>query len=142
MTYDEYDANPDVVEEEFADIDDLLYGWEQFLYRELQSFKVIRSDLFGTGCVCDLKTIFLENNFTPDYVMELIPRVKDCYTDCLSMEYNKYMTMFTNLNGAPMSVSDLAQDEIYFYNKFVEIVEKKVVFNTWDLWGTKDRAGN
>jgi hypothetical protein len=148
MSYDDnygYD-NAEGTEEEFTDIDDLIEQWDQFLHREMQPFKVIRSDLFGTGCVCDLKTMFLQNDFSPEYVMSLIPRVKDCYSNCLSMEYNKYLTMFLssflNMSGAPMNISDLGQDEVFFYNKFVEVVESKAIFNSWDLWSTKNRAGN
>jgi hypothetical protein len=147
MKYDyEYGGVDTDAEEEFADIDDLISQWGEFLHRELQPFKVIRSELFGTGCVCDLKTMFTESNFSPEYIMSLIPRVKDCYTECLSMEYNKYLNMFllsyANINGAPMTIADLGQDEVLFYNTFIKIVENKVIWNTWDLWGTKKRAGN
>jgi hypothetical protein len=143
----DYEYEPvDETIEPFADLDDLLVQWGEFLHRELQPFKVVRSDMFGTGCVCDLKTIFLENNFSPDFVMTLIPRVKDCTTECLMAEYSKYMNMFlsayVNLSGSPMTVADLGQDEAYFYEKFLEIAQEKTVYNVWDLWSTTKRAGN
>jgi hypothetical protein len=147
MTYDEYYGEiSDETSEDFADIDDLLFQWNQFLHRELQPFKVVRSDLFGTGCVCDLKTMFIEQNFSPDYVLTLLPRVKDCYTQCLSMEYNKHLNIFLssylNISGAPMTLADLGSDEPYFYQTFLDVVKDKVVWNVWDLWSTKQRAGN
>ena len=147
MAYDEYygEVSDDVVED-FADIDQLLDMWSQFLHRELQPFKVIRSDMFGTGCVCDLKTIFTEQNFSPDFVMTLVPRVKDCYTQCLYSEYTKnlqiFLTAYVNISGEPMTMSDLGSDEPYFYQTFLDIVKDKVVFNSWDLWSTTKRAGN
>jgi hypothetical protein len=135
------DGNPDEPDAEFADVDDLLEQWGLYLNSEMQVFKVIRSDLYGSGCVCDLKTMFLENNFTPDFVMNLNPRVRDCYTNCLNAEYNKYLSMFlsayTNMSGVPMSVSDLGDDEQFFYKKFVEVAHDKTIFNSWDLWSTK-----
>jgi hypothetical protein len=147
MTYDEYygEVSDDIVED-FADIDQLLEMWGQFLHRELQPFKVIRSDMFGSGCVCDLKTMFTEQNFSPDFVMTLVPRVKDCYTQCLVTEYNKnlniFLSAYVNISGAPMTVADLGSDEPYFYQMFLDIVKDKVIFNSWDLWSTTRRAGN
>ena len=143
MSYDEYygDVNPEDTGEEFADFDQLLELWNQFLHRELQPFKVIRSDLYGTGCVCDLKTMFIEQNFSPDFVMTLVPRVKDCYTACLTGEYNKYLNMFlsgyTNIGGSPMTSADLGADEPYFYQTFLNCVKDKTIFNSWDLWSPK-----
>jgi hypothetical protein len=135
------DGNQGEPEGEFADIDDLLEQWGLYLNSEMQSFKVIRSDLYGSGCVCDLKTMFLENDFSPERVMRLNPRVHDCYTNCLNAEYNKYLGMFlsayTNMSGAPMCASDLGDDEQFFYQKFVEVASSKTIFNSWDLWSTK-----
>ena len=125
----------------FADMDDLLDQWRQYVNHELQSFKIIKSDLFGSGCVCDLKTIFEEGNTSPDYIMELIPRVKDCYTQCANLEYNRVLEMFlqafVNIRGERMTVIDLGEDEPTFYRVFIEVANKRAVFNTWDLWTTK-----
>jgi hypothetical protein len=122
----------------FADIDDLLYQWKQFVNEELQEFKIIKSDLFGTGCVCDLKTMFENNNTEPEFAMELMPRVKDCASECLYIEYTtligNFLGQFTNMNGAPMTIVDLGNDEIYFYNAFEKVARTKAIWNIWDLW--------
>jgi hypothetical protein len=144
--YEYGEIDPADQSEEFTDFDQLLDLWNQYLHREMQSFKVFRSDMYGSACVCDLKTIFLEQNFTPEYIMTLIPRTRDCYTSCLSGEYNKYMSIFlsayTNISGEPMTISDLGSDEPHFFQMFLNVVKDKAIFNAWDLWSTKKRAGN
>jgi len=125
----------------YTDFDDLLYQWRQYVNEELQEFKVIKSDLFGTGCVCDLKTMFENNNIEPNFVMELMPRVKDCASECLYLKYTElignFLGRFTNMNGAPMTIVDLGEEEIYFYNDFEKVAKRKMVWNTWDLWRTE-----
>ena len=143
MAYDyEYgDINPEDEGESFEDFDQLLSKWNQFLHRELQAFKVIPRNLYGQGCACDLKTMFLEQNFSPDFVMTLIPRVNDCNTQCLTGEYNKYMNMFlssyTNLQGEPMTTTDLGSDETFFYQTFLDVVRDKAIYNLWDYFARK-----
>ena len=141
MPYDEYFENTEDAGEEFADFDQLLQMWNQFLHRELQAFKVIPRNLYGQGCACDLKTMFLEQNFSPDFAMTLIPRINDCNTQCLMGEYNKYMNVFlssyTTISGAPMTTADLGEDEPYFYQKFLEVVQDKAVYNLWDYFARK-----
>ncbi len=136
--FDEYiDEVPD---ESFTGFDDLLYQWRQYVNAELTGFNVIKSDLFGTGCVCDLKTMMMNNNFTPEYVMELMPRVQDCVSECLYLEYSKlignFLSKYLNQNGSPMTIADLGNEEVYFYNDFEVVAKKKMVWNTWDLYRT------
>lgn len=122
----------------FTDIDDLMDQWKQYLYSEMQSMKVIKSDMYGKGCVCDLQKMFEENNLSPDYVMTLVPRVQDCYTQCLTAEYNRLLTNFlapfVNMRGDPMNSVDLGEDESFFYQEFLNVAQNKTVWNTWDLW--------
>jgi hypothetical protein len=136
--FSEYlDEQPD---EKFTDFDDLLYQWKQYVNSELTEFKVIRSDMFGTGCVCDLKTIFETNNVEPEFVMSLMPRVTDCASECLYSEYSKlisnFLSRYLNQYGNPMTIADLGQEEVFFYNDFEKVARKKMIWNTWDLWRT------
>jgi hypothetical protein len=124
----------------FTDIDDLMDQWKQFVYSELNAFKIIKSDMFGKGCTCDLQKMIEENNFEPDYVMTLIPRVKDCYTECLYIEYNQLLTNFlipfVNMRGDRMTITDLGEDEPFFYQMFLKIAKDRAVWNVWDLFRT------
>jgi len=128
-------------EEQFADFDDLLYQWRQYVNAELTEFNVIKSELFGTGCVCDLKTMFVNNNVEPEFALELMPRVKDCASECLYLEYTKlignFLGKFVNMNGAPMTIVDLGNEEIFFYDSFEKVAKKKAVWNLWDLFRTE-----
>jgi hypothetical protein len=129
----------------FTDIDDLLEQWKQYVYTELDAFKIITSEMYGKGCVCDLQKMFEENNFSPDYVMTLMPRVKDCYTACVNGEYNqllqKFLQPFSNMQGNPMTSVDLGEDEPAFYQTFFNVAQQRAVFNTWDLWKTSKNVG-
>ena len=143
-----YNSNMDddpVVTDGFTDMDDLLDQWKQFVYSEMQTMKIIKSDMFGKGCVCDLETMFKENNFSPDFVMTLIPRVKDCYTECLTSEYNRLLTnfliSFVNMRGDPMNSTDLGEDEPFFYQEFINVAQNRTVFNTWDLFRSNRNVG-
>ncbi len=122
----------------FSDMDDLLDQWRQFVASELQSFYIVKSDLFGTGCVCDLKKIFQENNTSPEYLVSLMPRVQDCATQCIYDQYNQTMSQFlrsfVNLQGEPMSINDLGEDEPEFYKTFLDVANQRAVWNTWDLF--------
>jgi hypothetical protein len=122
----------------FSDMDDLLDQWRQFVASELQSFNIIKSDLFGTGCVCDLKKIFQENNTSPDYLVSLMPRVQDCATQCIYDQYNQTLSSFlrpyVNLHGEPMTITDLGEDEPGFYKAFLDVANQRAVWNTWDLF--------
>jgi hypothetical protein len=122
----------------FTDIDDLLDQWKQYVYSELNAFKIIKSDMFGKGCTCDLQKMIEENNFQPDFVMTLIPRVADCYTECLNIEYNQllasFLSPFINMRGDPMNVVDLGEDEPFFYQTFLNVAKERAVWNTWDLF--------
>ena len=124
--------------EEFTDFDDLLYQWKQFVNEELQSFKIIKSDLYGSGCVCDLQTMFEEGDTSPETVMSLMPRVKDCASECIYGKYTEligyFLGKFTNMGGSPMTVVDLGDEEQFFYNDFEKVAKQKAVWNTWDLW--------
>ena len=132
-----YSEEPEM---EYADFDDLLYQWKQFLNEELQSFKIISSDYYGTGCVCDLKTMFSENDTSPEMVMKLMPRISDCASECMYGKYteyaNKFLSQFHNLSGAPMSIVDLGDEEQFFYNYFEGVAKQKADWNTYDLWRT------
>ena len=123
---------------EFTDFDDLLYQWRQYVNTELTEFKVIKSDLYGTGCVCDLKTMFESNDTSPEFVMKLMPRVSDCASECLYMKYTElignFLGKFVNASGSPMTITDLGQNEQFFYNDFEKVAKQKIIFNTWDLW--------
>jgi hypothetical protein len=129
----------------FTDIDDLLDQWKQFVHSELNAFKIIKSDMFGKGCTCDLQKMIESNNFEPDYVMTLIPRVKDCYTECLYTEYNRllsvFLSQFVNMRGDHMTTVDLGEDEPFFYQVFLNIAEQRAVWNTWDLWRSGKNVG-
>jgi hypothetical protein len=122
----------------FTDFDDLLDQWKQFVKNELQSFKVIKSDMYGKGCVCDLQKIFESGDYTPDNIMNLMPSVKDCYTGCVNSEYNSLLTSFLNgyinMSGNPMTIVDLGEEEPYFYQAFLNVANKRAVWNIWDLW--------
>ena len=126
--------------EQFSDFDELAERWKQYLNVNLHTFNMITSNHFGTGCVCDLKTIFLNKNFDPEYAMSLMPRVSDCATECMYGEYvlhlEKFLMKYTNLYGAQMSISDLGGEEQYFYNIFEQVAKDFAVFNLWDLWRT------
>jgi len=132
------DDDMELAEEEFTDFDDLLSQWKSYLMENLNSFKVVPPSMYGSGCVCDLKKIFTEGNFSRDYLLSLIPRVNDCYTSCITTEYSKYMTQFlssfVNLAGSPMSVSDLGEEEIFFYQAFIDIAKERAILNTWDYF--------
>jgi hypothetical protein len=127
-------------EAEYTNFDDLRYQWKQFLNEELQSFKIIRSDLYGTGCVCDLQTIIETGDTSPEMIMKLVPRVSDCASECIYGKYveyiNAFLSRFTNMQGAPMTVVDLGDEEQFFYNTFEAVAKNKAIFNTWDLWRT------
>lgn len=135
------DGNVNTEYNGFTDMDDLIDQWKQYLHAEMQEMKVIKSDMFGKGCVCDLKKIFLSNDTSPEYISSLIPRVNDCHTECLNMEYNRlmsnFLTPFINIRGDPMTATDLGEDEPYFYEEFLNVAKSKTVWNTWDLWTTK-----
>ena len=122
----------------FTDIDNLLDQWREYVASELEPFKVVQSDMYGKGCVCDLQKIFEQQNFTPDYVMSLIPRVKDCYTGCINSAYNsllqKFLQPFVNLRGDPMTINDLGEDEPSFFEQFLYVANQRVIFNSWDLF--------
>ncbi|HPE06119.1 MAG TPA: hypothetical protein PLW50_00160 [Smithellaceae bacterium] len=138
MLYTEYDLVEGEPAEQFSDFDDLLYQWRQFVNENLNEFNVISSDLFGTGCVCDLKQMVLNNNFSPEYVMSLMPRVSDCASECLYMEYGKlihvFLERYVNTYGSPMTIVDLGNEEITFYNEFEKVARQRMVWNTWDLY--------
>jgi len=140
VTDEHFEGEPDAV---YTDIDDLRYQWRQFLNEELQSFKIIRSDLYGTGCTCDLQAIFENNNTSPEFVMSLDPRVSDCASECVYGKYieyiNKFLIQFTNMTGAPMSVVDLGDEEQMFYKDFEKVARQKTIWNTWDLFRTDNR---
>ena len=133
-----YSEEPEM---EYTDFDDLLYQWKQFLNEELQSFKIITSDYYGTGCVCDLKTMFSENDTSPEMVMKLMPRISDCASECMYEKYtgyvNKFLSQFHNLSGAPMSIVDLGEEEQFFFNYFEGVAKQKAIWNTYDLWRTE-----
>lgn len=140
MYPDEY--ADEIPNETYTNFDDLLYQWKQYVNSELTEFKVIKSELFGTGCVCDLKTMFESNNVEPEFIMSLMPRVKDCASECLYLEYSKlisnFLSKYLNQYGTPMTIADLGNEEVYFYNDFEKVARKKMIWNTWDLW----RPGN
>lgn len=125
-------------EETYTDFDDLRYQWRQFVNEELQSFKIIRSDLYGTGCVCDLQTMIETNDTSPETVMTLMPRVRDCASECIYQKYveliGSFLGHFHNMSGAPMTMVDLGEEEQFFYNIFEKVARQKAVWNTWDLW--------
>lgn len=127
---------------EFTDFDDLLYQWRQYVNSELTSFKVIKSDLFGTGCVCDLKTMFEANDTSPEFVMKLMPRVSDCASECLYLKYTElignFLGKYVNDSGSPMTIADLGTEEQFFYNDFEKVAKQKIVWNTWDLFRTEN----
>ena len=126
------------VQEGFTDFDDLIDQWTSYVQSELQAFKVVKSDLYGKGCACDLQKIFESGDFTPDNIMNLMPNVKDCYTSCVNSQYNNLLTAFlssfVNMSGHPMTIVDLGEDEPVFYQTFLNVANKRVVWNTWDLW--------
>jgi len=140
--YGEGTAAEDIipVDGSFSDMDDLLDQWRQFVAEELQTFNIISSDLYGTGCVCDLKKIFQDNNTSPEYLASLMPRVQDCATRCIYDKYNQILSQFlrpfVNLQGEPMSITDLGEDEPAFYKTFLEVANQRAVWNTWDLFRT------
>jgi len=39
-----------------------------------------------------------------------------------------------NASGSPMTITDLGQNEQFFYNDFEKVAKQKIIFNTWDLW--------
>jgi hypothetical protein len=127
-------------EELFTDFDNLRYQWRQFVNAELTAFKIIKSDLYGTGCVCDLQTMFETNDLSPENVMSLMPRVSDCASECIYQKYvelsNKFLGQFHNMQGAPMTIVDLGDEEQFFYGDFEKVAKQKVVWNTWDLFRT------
>jgi hypothetical protein len=122
----------------FTDFDDLLEQWKHYIQTELQGFKVIKSDMYGKGCACDLQKIFESGDYTPDSIMTLMPNVKECYISCVNNEYNSLLTTFlssfVNMTGHPMTVVDLGDDEQYFYQAFLNTANKRAVWNVWDLW--------
>lgn len=126
------------IQEGFTDFDDLIEQWKNYVQSDLQGFKVIKSDLYGKGCACDLQKIFESGDFTPENIMNLMPNVKECYIGCVNAEYNNLLTSFlsafVNMSGNPMTIVDLGEDEKYFYQTFLNIANKRVVWNTWDLW--------
>ena len=136
--YEDAEYYEDLPNDNYTDMDDLTYQWKQYVNSELTSFKVIKEDMFGTGCVCDLKTMFMDNNTTPEYVMNLMPRVKDCASECLYMEYSKlignFLSKYMNSRGSIMTVSDLGDEEQFFYNVFEKVAREKIEWNVWDLW--------
>ena len=139
MVFYNSDAQNDpVTQDGFTDFDDLLEQWKQYVQTELQGFKVIHSDLYGKGCACDLQKIFESGEFTPEGIMELMPNVKDCYVNCVNTEYNgllsAFLTGFVNMSGNPMTIVDLGDDEQYFYQDFLNVANKRAVWNVWDLW--------
>lgn len=136
--YEDEEYYEEVPNDNYTDMDDLAYQWKQYVNHELQLFKIIKEDMFGTGCVCDLKTMFLENNLTPEFAMELMPRVKDCASECLYMEYSKlignFLSKFMNSSGQIMTIADLGEEEIFFYNVFEKVAKDRIEWNTWDLF--------
>lgn len=125
-------------EMEYTNFDDLRYQWKHYLNEELQSFKIIKSDMYGTGCVCDLQTMFENNNISPEFVMSLMPRVSDCASECMYGKYveyiNAFLSRFHNMQGSPMTIVDLGDEEQFFYNTFEAVARQKAIWNTWDLW--------
>ena len=136
--YEDEEYYEDPPADNYLDMDDLMFQWKQYVNHELQSFKVIREDMFGTGCVCDLKTMFTEKNFEPEFVMNLMPRVKDCASECLYLEYSKllgaFLSKFMNSNGGIMTIADVGNEEQFFYNTFEKVAKDRIEWNTWDLW--------
>ena len=70
--------------------------------------------------------------------MSLMPRVQDCATQCIYDQYNQTMSQFlrsfVNLQGEPMSINDLGEDEPEFYKTFLDVANQRAVWNTWDLF--------
>jgi hypothetical protein len=132
----------DEPEMEYTNYDDLRYQWKQYLNEEFQSFKIIRSDMYGTGCVCDLQTMIETGDTSPEMVMRLMPRVSDCASECMYGKYveyiNAFLSQFHNMQGAPMSVVDLGEEEQLFYNVFENVAKQKAIWNSWDLWRTEN----
>jgi hypothetical protein len=132
----------DEPEMEYTNFDDLRYQWKQYLNEELQAFKIIKSDMYGTGCVCDLQSMFEANDTSPEFIMSLMPRVSDCASECIYGKYveyiNAFLSQFHNMTGAPMSIVDLGEEEQFFYNTFENVAKQKAIWNTWDLFRTEN----
>jgi hypothetical protein len=133
-------VDKDEYSDEIVQMDVLMEEWGKFLDESIHPFDLIPRDFHGVLDEKALNNVMSSTWGLRGYKAEIeheYPDLKDLYAEQIYVKYSTSLYNFFQTMGYPKKTdarAEVGQNDKYFWDAFMQRVEKAAVENVWDLF--------